>query len=38
MNIDPKKYEEFRSKYDENNKELIEKIKAESELVLLNNR
>ena len=38
MNIDPKKYEEFRSKYDENDKELIEKIKAESELVLLNNR
>ena len=37
MNIDPKKYEEFRAKYDKNNKELIEQIKAESELVLLNN-
>ena len=38
MNIDPKKYEDFRYKYDDQDKELIEKIKTDSELVLLNNR
>ena len=38
MKIDPKKYEDFRDKYDEQDKELIEKIKIDSELVLLNNR
>jgi len=38
INIDPKKYKEFREKYDEKDKELLEKIKLDSELVLLNNR
>jgi len=37
-NKNKNKYEQFRDKYDKNDKELIEKLKKECELVLLNNR
>ena len=36
--LNKKKYEIFRNKYDGNDKDLLEKLKRECELVLLNNR
>ena len=36
--IKNRKYENFRNKYDKKDKDIIESIKQESELVLLNNR
>ena len=38
MNLDPSVYKIFREKYDGKDKELMDQLKFDSELVLLNNR